>query len=560
MTKIFMTYAALLLASQVVWSQPRERPDDDHHQVSPVRRIARDHAPDRPQDVVFQALVFRTIDGTQNNAHQPNTGATHTPLLRLVEANYADGVSALSGNDRPGPREISNAVCDQDQAHLNDRRASSFLWQWGQFLDHDIDLTDGSDPPELADIDIPTGDLWFDPQGSGEMFMAFNRSLYDVKSGSDDRNPRQQLNEITAWIDGSQVYGSDLERADALRRLDGSGKLKTNDGYLPNNVDGFANAGGSSDQLFLAGDVRANEQVGLLALHTLFVREHNRLAQELVEREPGLSGDEIYQQARMLVGAQIQHITYSEFLPLLLGPMAPGPYRGYRDDLDASIANSFSTAAYRVGHTMLNDKLLRLGRDGREIAEGHLALRDAFFAPDKLVEGGLAPVLRGLAAQQCEGIDIYIIEDVRNFLFGPPGSGGFDLASLNIQRGRDHGLPSYNDTRRQLGLRPARRWSDITRDDKVQAKLASVYGRVDDVDLWVGGLAEDAVDGAMIGACFATIIRDQFEALRDGDRYWYEERLDPRQRRDIENTRLSDVIRRNTNIGDELADDVFIVP
>lgn len=547
-------YLSMLMCGGVMAQPP------DHHEVSPVRRIVRDPLPDRPDRPPTAANEFRTVDGTQNNLVLFAMGATLTPLFRLVEADYADGVSALTGTDRPGPREISNGVCDQRRSRLNANRASSFLWQWGQFLDHDIDLTDGMDPPEPADIAIPQGDPWFDPDGLGNLLMAFNRSIYDPQSGTDRDRPRQQLNEITAWIDASNVYGASEQRAQALRTLDGTGELKTSDGhYLPYNLEGLANAGGPSDQLFLAGDVRANEQVGLLALHTLFVREHNRLARQIAADRPHLNGDDIYQQARLMVGAQIQKITYDEFLPLLLGPMSPRPYRGYRDDLDASIANVFSAAAYRVGHTMLNDKLLRLDRNGQEIESGHLALRDAFFAPNQLLDGGLAPVLRGLAAQQCEGIDVFVIDDVRNFLFGPPGAGGFDLASLNIQRGRDHGLPSYNDTRRQLGLRPARDWRDITRDDEVQQRLSNVYARVDDVDLWVGGLAEEPVPGAMVGPVFATILRDQFEALRDGDRFWYERHLDQRQRRELGNTRLADIIRRNTSVGNEISDNVFQV-
>ena len=135
--------------------------------------------------------------------------------------------------------------------------------------------------------------------------------------------PRQQLNEITAWVDGSNVYGSNQERADALRTLDGTGKLKTSDGnMLPFNVDGLPNAGGSGPNLFLAGDVRANEQLGLTAMHTLFVREHNRLAEKIGAQRSNWDGDRIYEKARQLVGAQIQVITYNEFLPALLGKRA----------------------------------------------------------------------------------------------------------------------------------------------------------------------------------------------------------------------------------------------
>jgi len=502
---------------------------------------------------------FQSIDGSGNNPGELEMGAAHTPLRRLVAADYGDGLSGLAGAERPDPRTISNLVVDQPASRPNPLGVSDFLWQWGQFVDHDIDLTDGTDPPESANIPIPAGDAWFDPEGTGSVEMTFNRSLYDLATGSD--SPRQQLNEITAWIDASNVYGSDAERALALRTNDGTGRLRTSEGaLLPFNTERLANAGGSGDTLFLAGDVRANEQVGLTALHTLFVREHNRLAGRIAAEEPRLSGEEIYQRARRLVIAEMQVITYREFLPALLGPDPLPPYRGYDPNVDASISNVFSTAAYRFGHSALSETLLRLDETGGEVAAGHLALRDAFFAPHRITdEGGIEPLLRGLASQACQSIDAYVIDDVRNFLFGPPGAGGFDLAALNLQRGRDHGLPSYNDVRAGLGLARAEGFADVSSDPELQARLAAAYGNVDAIDAWVGGLAEDPLPGAMVGQLVGTVVREQFRVLRDGDRFWYAGTLDARQRDEVERTRLSDVIRRNTGIGGELAGDVFRV-
>lgn len=569
MRSIKLLLAAILmtggLALNLAAQQPEDRPRGDResaNDVSPVRGIRR-QPPDRnpPPDRPMGGEV-QSIDGSGNNRRQPSMGAAHTALIRLAPPAYADGAAALAGPDRPSPRAVSNAICAQASARPNSHGVSDFLWQWGQFLDHDIDLTDGVDPPEAADIPIPAGDPFFDPTGSGEATMEFNRSLYDPATGTGPDNPRQQINEITAWIDGSNVYGSDAERAAALRTLDGTGRLKTSEGdLLPFNTDGLPNAGGDSPELFLAGDVRANEQVGLIAMHTLFVREHNRLAGEIAARDPNLDGEAVYHRARRRVIAQIQSITYREFLPALLGERGLRPYRGYRPQVVASIANMFSTGAYRFGHSALNATLLRLDAAGEEIEAGHLPLRNAFFSPWRIAaEGGLEPILRGLANQACQNIDPFVIDDVRNFLFGPPGSGGFDLASLNIQRGRDHGLPSYNQARRALGLRPAGSFAEISSDPELQQRLASVYDDVDQVDLWVGGLTEDHLPGALVGELFATVIADQFEALRDGDRFWHALRLSSRERRQVESTRLSDVIRRNTDIGDELPDDVFHVP
>ena len=345
--------------------------------VSPIRRIERDPAPERRQPVLEPQI--RSIDGSGNNLDNPDMNATHTHLRRYLPADYSDEVSTLAGASRPGAREVSNAVAAQDESKPNGLQVSDFLWQWGQFLDHDIDLTDGTDPTESADIPIPVGDPYFDPDSTGTQVMSVNRSIYDKSTGTNIGNPRQQLNEITGWIDASNVYGSDPERATALRTNDGTGQLRTSAGnLLPFNTDGLANAGGNSNTLFLAGDVRANEQVGLTAMHTLFVREHNRLAAQIAGRDPSFDGEQLYQQARRLVVAFIQVITYREFLPVLLGPNSIGGYQGYNPNLDASIMNAFSAASYRMGHSLLSPQLLRLDANGND---GSLPVISPFGMP-----------------------------------------------------------------------------------------------------------------------------------------------------------------------------------
>ncbi len=368
---------------------------------------------------------------------------------------------------------------------LNYRNASDFVWQWGQFLDHDIDLTGNAIPAEPFDIPVPLGDPFFDPFNTGTEVIFLNRSAFQV----DGAGVRQQVNQITTWIDGSNVYGSDPARADELRTFVG-GRLKTSAGnLLPFNVNGFPNAGGPDPSLFLAGDVRANEQVGLTSMHTLFVREHNRYADFF--NFFGLSDEAAYQNARMLVWAELQAITYREFLPAVLGGNGISQYQGYDPGVDPRITNFFSTASYRFGHSMLSPTLLRL--DSNLNSVGDLPLKDAFFAPDKIINNGIDSLLRGLANQRAQNVDTKIVDDVRNFLFGDPGSGGFDLGSLNIQRGRDHGLPDYNQARIDYGLAPVSSFAEITSNTDLQAAIEATYGSVDNIDGWIGGLAEDHI-------------------------------------------------------------------
>jgi len=503
-------------------------------------------------DSVFEEV--RTIDGTGNNLIDTTLGSAGTTFVRVVDSDYADGISEAAGEDRPSAREVSNNIVAQTESVINDRFLTDFVWQWGQFLDHDIDLTGEADPHELLAIEVPTGDLYFDPTGTGTATISLSRSDYDPATGTSVDNPRQQINAITAFIDGSMVYGSDDSLAAALRTFEG-GRLKTSDGdLLPLEGDVYEDAEGSI--FFVAGDVRANEQVGLTAMHTLFVREHNRLADEIAAANPDLTDEEIYQQARAIVIAEIQAITFNEFLPALLGPDAIAAYQGYDPTVDPSIANEFATAAYRFGHSMLSSEVQRLNDDGTVAEEGALSLRDMFFNPQEITDHGIDSLLLGLASQQAQEIDNLLIDDVRNFLFGPPGAGGFDLASLNIQRGRDHGLADYNATRVAYGLEPVSSFDEISSNLDVVAALEATYDSVDDIDLWVGGLAEDHVAGASMGELFRTILADQFTRLRDGDRFWYQNVFTGRQLEAIEQTTLSDIITRNTEIT-SLQDNVF---
>jgi hypothetical protein len=439
--------------------------------------------------------------------------------------------------------------------------ATDILWLWGQFIDHDLDITEAADPEEAFAIPVPAGDPFFDPGATGTAEIPLSRSTYDPATGTGASNPRQQINGITAFIDASNVYGSDLVRATALRENDGTGRLKKGRRrLLPFNETGLPNAGGPGPELFLAGDVRANEHVALSALHTVFVLEHNKLLRSIRREHRGIGGDELYERARAMVGAELQVITYKEFLPVLLGPNALSSYAGYNPNVNPGISNVFANAAYRLGHSMLSAELLSLRRNGRPVGKGPpLALRDTFFSPHLLIRG-VRPqnLFRGLAEQWAQDVDLLVIDDVRNFLFGPPGAGGFDLPALNIQRGRDHGLADYNQVRSAFGLVPAASFADITADTNRQQQLASVYASVNDVDVWVGGLAEDHVPGALVGELFFTVIKDQFERVRDGDRFWYQNVFTGNALAELEATTLADVFRRNAGVGKHIRDNVFV--
>ena len=509
---------------------------------------------------------FRSIDGTCNNLSSPeanNWGAADVALFREMSSAYGapDFINELGGNCRLSPRAISNLVVAQNGDIPSPRDLSSLVFTWGQFLDHDIDLTPEGHT-EYVPILLPANEPLFTSP------IPFLRS--EVYAGSGVSSPREQQNIITAWIDGSQIYGSEQSRADWLRTFR-EGKLKVSAGnFLPyNTVDGelftpidpnapsMAGDGGGTEKVFVAGDVRANEQPGLTSLHTLFVREHNRLCDELIAS--GITNDEeIYQRVRKMVGAQLQAITYLEFLPAL--GIRLNNYAGYQEDVIPDITNLFATAAYRLGHTMVTDEIPLINDNCEDIDGGSLALLEGFFNPDVVREYGIEAILHGLATQTQQKVDAKIVDNLRNFLFPTAGGDpfGLDLASLNIQRGRDHGLPDYNAVRAHYLGEGVDQFSDITSDEDLQAALEAAYGHVYDMDLWVGLLSEDPMPNSSVGPTLNAILGKQFEALRDGDYYYYLNDPDFRRRdRDrISNTSFQDIIQRNTTIN-ALQNEVF---
>jgi len=270
--------------------------------------------------------------------------------------------------------------------------------------------------------------------------------------------------------------------------------------------------------------------VGLLAMHTLWFREHNRLAEQLRQLNPHWDGERLYHEARKITGAQMQIITYEHWLPFILGEegmVMLGHYQGYDPSLNPAVSNAFAASAFRFGHTMVRPTLKRLDARFAETAEGDLPLSQAFFAPWRLVEeGGVDPILRGLFATPAKknAPNEVMNDELTEKLFQVAHAVALDLSAINVQRGRDHGLPSYSAWRRHCGLdnKEASSWSDFSEDitdTGVLQRLASVYGHPANVDLWVGGLLESPLEeGARVGRTVRCILVEQFKRIRDGDR------------------------------------------
>ncbi len=520
----------------------------------------------------LSAQEYRTIDGTNNNISNPTWGAAQHDLQKWVSNGYEDGVSLPAGSARPNPRLLSNILFDQTGVTVGDAlELSDFIWVFGQFIDHEA-VEVSSDPTEATNIPVDFDDPDFNPGGAipGVEIKMF-RSAEAVGTGTDVNNPRNVNNEITSWIDGSAVYGSDQDRATWLRSFS-DGKLKVSDGNLlpyntttgqfvdPIDLDAphMADDVGFASRLFVAGDNRANEQPLLIAMHTLFVREHNRLCEEIIANNPGWSDEQIYQHARKIVGGLIQNVAFYEWLPAM-GVHLPD-YTGYDETTNGTVANVFSAAAFRLGHTLLNSSLMRLDSNGEVIPEGNLTLLHAFFNPSVIpAVGGLDPYFKGMAVQVEEALDCKVIEDVRSFLFGVPGAGGLDLVAININRGRERGLPDFNTIREDLGLTPYTTFLELNPDPATAAELESAYTDLNDIDPWVGMLAEHHMPNALFGETVMEIMSRQFSALRDGDRFYFENDpdLSAQEKTDIKAATLRMIIMRNTGI-EIMQENVFL--
>ena len=310
-----------------------------------------------------------------------------------------------------------------------------------------------------------------------------------------------------------------------------------------------------------------NEQTGLTVMHTIWMREHNQIADKLQALNPQWDREEIFQTARKIVGAEIQKITYKDYLPLLLGQGVfnelIGNYTGYNDAINPGVPNGFTTAAYRFGHSQIRPTFDRLNENYDSIDAGPLNLVDAFFNPSQYTaSGGTDPILRGLVSNSARRIDEFLNDVLTNHLFQAGSSPGMDLASLNIQRGRDHGLPPY-----MVWKRWAQGTCGVSSEFENQLtfiRLLQMYGSLDTVDLWVGGLAEKRLPGSLVGATFACIIANAFAALRDGDRFYYENSdqtalFTAEQRVEIEKTSLSRIICDNADNIQEIQPNAFLL-
>lgn len=557
-------------------------------------------------DMCFHSK-YRSIDGTCNNLQHSMWGASLTAFRRILKPIYENGFGTpvgwnkdmkYYGYPKPSSRLVSTTVISTKEV-TSDSEITHMVMQFGQFLDHDLDHAipsvssetwDGIDCKKTCDyaapcypMDVPPND----PRVKNRRCIDFFRSSAICGSGMtsvffDNIQHREQINQLTSYIDASQVYGFSEELAKDLRDLNGEGGRLREGVVFPGRkpllpyagnqgVDCRRNLSESTANCFVAGDIRANEQAGLIAMHTLMMREHNRLARRLKALNPHWDGDMVYHEARKIVGAIMQHITYKHWLPFIIGPKGMdilGEYKEYDPTLQPSISNVFATAALRFGHTLINPILHRLDWDFKPIREGHLPLHKAFFSPWRILdEGGIDPLLRGLfvVPAKVKKPDQNLNSDLTERLFESGHAVALDLAAMNIHRSRDHAIPGYIEFRKFCNMTEVDRFEDLKNeitDPEVLKKLQQLYGHPGNIDIWVGGILEDPVEQGRVGPLFRCLLIEQFRRLRDGDRFYYENPsvFKPEQLIQIKQYTLSRVLCDNGDNITRVSKNAFILP
>ncbi|XP_052739759.1 chorion peroxidase [Bicyclus anynana] len=496
---------------------------------------------------------YRSVDGNCNNKDNPSWGGTHTGYGRLLAPSYSDGVWAIrisaSGEPLPSARAVSTALI-LDGNHPSSNHNLLFM-QFGQFVAHDISTgvvytlangkpiscCDGNGeavlPPEMqhwacAPIVLDEDDVFYGQ--FKQRCINFVRTQlapdFDCSVGY-----ATQMNGASHYPDLSHLYGSSVEKMSQLRAPGGLLAVFNDYGReLPplthrkeclNVHDGAA--------CFESGDNHGNQVISLTVLHTIWTREHNKIARALSALNPGWDEDTVFMETRRIVLAEFQHIIYNEWLPLLLGSKimqmygltpSAGYALAYDPETNPSLSGEFATAAMRFGHSVVDSQLTVLSRQRKGVYES-ISLPEVMFQPSRLrIKPFLDRLLLGLMWRPMQSVDPFVTEALSRYMFHGGNPYGLDLAAINVQRGRDYGIRSYNDYRKLVGLQPLADFHQLA--PSAARRLSSVYASPDDIDLWVGGLLEEPVEGGIIGTTFANIIADQFTKLKRGDRYYYE--------------------------------------
>ncbi|CAG9818789.1 unnamed protein product [Phaedon cochleariae] len=496
-------------------------------------------------------------DGWFNNLAHPEWGSVDSHLIRRSPSAYSDGVYMLAGQNRPSPRKLSRLFMKGLDGLSSMKNRTALLAFFGQLVTSEIVMASESGCPiEMHHIEVEKCDEMYDKECEGGKHIPFHRASYDRLTGQSPNSPREQVNQVTSWIDGSFIYSTSEPWVNAMRSFKNGSLLTDSTGDMPirnhmrvplfNNPVPHMMKTMSTERLFLLGDPRTNQNPALLTISILFFRWHNVVSSRIQKHNPDWSDEDIFQKARRIVVATLQ-----EHLP---------PYKGYKPDIHPGVTHVFQSAAFRFGHSLIPPGIYR--RDAqcnyKKTSMGHMALRlcsSWWDSNDVLTNNSVEELLMGMTSQLAEREDSFLCSDVRDKLFGPMEFSRRDLGALNIMRGRDNGLPDYNSIRAHYNLPKVENWMDINKKlfeekpELLRLLVAAYSNDIENIDVYVGGMLESF---GKPGELFRAVIRDQFLRIRDADRFWFEnesnELFSKQEIEEIRKITMWDIIVNSTNI------------
>jgi hypothetical protein len=454
------------------------------------------------------AMIGRTADGTHNDLSKPPMGAAGTRFGRNfpLDQVYPDSGAILDPNPRTVSRELLTRHQFQPATTLNLLAAA-----WIQFMVHDWFHHGKNDGSHLFDIPLDKDDPWF------EHPMRVPRTRPDPTRPPNAKDgPPTFVNAVTHWWDGSQIYGSSREE-EARLRSGRDGKLKIDDkGFLPLDEKGIDDTG-----------INDNWWVGLSMFHTIFVREHNAICDKLRSVYPTWSDQDLYVRARLINAALLAKIHTVEWTPAILGhpTIIFSMEGGWWGILGKQITDALgrygsgdilsgipgSKTDHFTADFALTEEFVSVYRM-HSLMPDEFRMRSAKTDEPVLPQKDRPPMnLRDVSGKQTRGVmNAVPLEDLF-YSFGTTNPGALtlhnypkflqtlqkddgtavDVASIDILRDRERGIPRYNRFRRLLHMPPARSFEDITDNKKYAEELRQVYNNdIEKLDAMVGMLAE----------------------------------------------------------------------
>ncbi|GFU06332.1 peroxidase [Nephila pilipes] len=565
---------------------------------------------------------YRTMNGTCNNLDHPTWGSTNECYLRFQPAFY-DGYGnyrkSVEGGALPKLRDITLNIFTN--VHRPSSKLSFMFTVYGQTVAHDLsravimNLTVPCCSPENEN---EPSCMHFSIRSNDPFYSQFNLTCLEMHRSQPcticNTTNREQINGVTSALDASLVYGENEKLAQEIRANDGTGVLRsiyTKQGELlpiDKNPSLIFCPLEIESKCFLAGDIRANQHSTLTSMQTLYMREHNRLAMKLKVMNSHWDEERLYQEARRINIAQLQCITFKEYLPLLLGPTLIKEFdlsikdgssgSKYNSNIRLGVRSEFAIAVFRL-HSMIP----------KNVGFSLKKFKNLYFNPDLIRTEHLGEILQGVCQVPSEKYDYNHVEDVTNFMarsfqtyiavnlvslpylgyvlrgrncsieaskvfepldVGIPGTPyGHDLSSVDIQRGRDHGLAPYIHMVRfcsegLINISSFRDLSPLLMSKKSAALLEENYAAVEDIDLWVGVQMEHAFPDSEVGPTAACIIAKQFYSTKFGDRFFFEHEgevpsFTSVQRKSLKKCSLSRLLCDNTRIT-QIQKNVMLLP